>query len=216
PEGAQILAMSPHMHVRGKSFKYELQQLPGRTSAANRLSREDEAKSKRTVVLDIPEYDFNWQTAYWLKEPIVTGSLDRFYCTASFDNSEKNLNNPDPTARVRWGDQTWDEMMIGYFHYAVPIQQPVDNASTEKSSAGRNVGSRIRNAAVMAIFIRLDRDGDGRLDKKDCPEKYAASFLRLDANGDDVLTREEIRQAQGSPLGFCAVRSRTRPRRRVW
>ena len=44
----------------------------------------------------------------------------RLICHASYDNSKKNLSNPDPDMTVRWGDQTWDEMMIGYFHYAVP------------------------------------------------------------------------------------------------
>lgn len=104
PEGV-LLGFSPHMHLRGKAFRYELVA----------------PDSTRETLLDIPAYDFNWQTTYQLAEPmkIVPGS--RIASTAVFDNSADNLNNPDPEATVRWGDQTWDEMMIGYFHYAVPI-----------------------------------------------------------------------------------------------
>jgi len=103
----ELLAFSPHMHVRGKSFRYSLV-YPDR---------------KREVVLDIPHYDFNWQTEYRLTNPIKLTAGSRIYCEATFDNSEANLNNPNPKAWVRWGDQTYEEMMIGYFHYAEKRQQ---------------------------------------------------------------------------------------------
>ncbi len=100
-----LLGMSPHMHVRGKAFRYELIRSDG----------------QRATLLDIPQYDFNWQTTYLLREPLPLRPGDRMFCTAVYDNSPKNPNNPDPAQTVRWGDQTWDEMMIGYIHYAVPI-----------------------------------------------------------------------------------------------
>lgn len=100
-----LLGMSPHMHVRGKAFRYELIRRDG---------------SRRTL-LDIPQYDFNWQTTYRLREPLPLRPGDQMFCTAVYDNSSKNLNNPDPTQTVRWGDQTWEEMMIGYVHFAVPL-----------------------------------------------------------------------------------------------
>jgi peroxiredoxin len=100
----ELLAMSPHMHVRGKSFRYTLV-FPDKS---------------REVILDIPQYDFNWQTEYRLKEKRRLPAGTRIFCEATFDNSEANLNNPDPSAWVTWGDQTYEEMMIGYFHYAVP------------------------------------------------------------------------------------------------
>jgi len=109
PKGAKLLAMMPHMHVRGKSFRYELES-----------DREWwKPNSQSTILLDVPEYDFNWQTAYVLDEPMDLPHGGRFVAHASFDNSEDNLSNPDPNATVRWGDQTWEEMMIGYYHYAV-------------------------------------------------------------------------------------------------
>lgn len=100
----ELLAMSPHMHVRGKSFRYTLV-LPDKS---------------REVLLDVPQYDFNWQTEYRLAEKKILPKGSRIFCEAVFDNSENNLNNPDPKAWVTWGDQTYEEMMIGYFHYAIP------------------------------------------------------------------------------------------------
>jgi len=96
--------MSPHMHVRGKSFQYEAVYPDG----------------KSEILLSVPNYDFGWQTAYTLADRLILPSGTRIRCTAVFDNSERNLNNPDPTKWVSWGDQTTDEMMIGYFDYAVP------------------------------------------------------------------------------------------------
>jgi len=100
----ELLSMSPHMHVRGKAFRYTLV-LPDKS---------------REILLDIPGYDFNWQTEYRLKEKRRLPAGARIYCEAVFDNSTSNLNNPNPEAWVTWGDQTYEEMMIGYFHYAVP------------------------------------------------------------------------------------------------
>ncbi|MCC6507891.1 MAG: redoxin domain-containing protein [Pirellulaceae bacterium] len=99
----ELLGMAPHMHLRGKSFRYTAIQ----------------ADKSRQILLDVPHYDFNWQTAYRLAEPLPLAAGSKIYCQAAFDNSAGNLNNPDPTARVRWGDQTTDEMMIGYFDIMV-------------------------------------------------------------------------------------------------
>ncbi len=103
----QLLVMSPHMHLRGKSFRYQL----------------IDPRGERKTILDVPRYDFNWQTAYFLREPLDLEPGSRVFCEASFDNSAENLNNPDPNKTVYWGDQTYDEMMIGYFDIVVPIGQ---------------------------------------------------------------------------------------------
>ena len=99
PVNATVLAFSPHTHLRGKSFKYELEYPDGR---------------KKTV-LDVPNYDFNWQLRYILQTPLKVPRGSKMICTAIYDNSSDNPANPDPNARVRYGDQTEDEMMIGYF-----------------------------------------------------------------------------------------------------
>jgi hypothetical protein len=91
--------MYPHMHVRGKDVRYSIVYPDG---------RED-------VVLRVPKYDFNWQLEYKLAEPKLMPKGSTLVITAHYDNSTANKFNPDPTATVRWGDQTWEEMLIGYF-----------------------------------------------------------------------------------------------------
>jgi hypothetical protein len=99
-----LLSMMPHMHLRGAAFNYQLLYPSGKVE----------------TLLDIPHYDCNWQTAYRPLEPRALPAGSRIRCTARFDNSEDNLNNPDPSKTVRWGLQLRDEMMVGYFDIAVP------------------------------------------------------------------------------------------------
>lgn len=101
PQAGRILEFMPHMHVRGTAFRYELE-LPDGT--------------KRTL-LDVPRYDFNWQLVYRLREPIEVPRGARLQATGWFDNSAKNPANPDPSRIVPFGEQTSDEMMIGYFDW---------------------------------------------------------------------------------------------------
>ncbi|HVS38965.1 MAG TPA: thioredoxin family protein [Gemmataceae bacterium] len=99
---ADLLSFLPHMHLRGKDFKYEVVYPDG----------------KRETLLSVPHYDFAWQSTYRLEKPLHLPAGTKIECTAHYDNSKDNLNNPDPTKIVRWGDQTWDEMMIGFVDYA--------------------------------------------------------------------------------------------------
>src|SRR5262249_37049327 len=107
-EDAHIIAFMPHMHLPGKDFLYEAVYPNG----------------NREILLSVPHYNFNWQGGYRLAEPKAMPKGSKLHCTAHFDNSAKNLNNPDPTALVKWGDQTWEEMMIGWmdFTYDRPSQ----------------------------------------------------------------------------------------------
>ncbi len=105
-QDAELLSLFPHMHLRGKSFRYGAKFPDG----------------SEEILLDVPRYDFNWQNAYLLPEPRLIPAGTRFQCVAHFDNSDGNLANPDATKSVRWGDQTWEEMMIGYFNVAVEKQ----------------------------------------------------------------------------------------------
>jgi hypothetical protein len=106
PEDAHIHSFMPHMHVRGKDFEYRLV-YPDGTSK---------------VLLRVPKYDFNWQLNYFVKEPIAVPKGSRIECVAHHDNSTGNKFNPDPSITVRWGDQTWEEMMIGWLDYTVDGQ----------------------------------------------------------------------------------------------
>jgi peroxiredoxin len=98
---ALLLSLSPHMHLRGKSFKYELITPDG----------------KKEILLNVPHYDFGWQANYLFETPIRIPAGSRIDCTAHFDNSKGNHSNPDPTRAVYWGEQTWEEMMIGFVDY---------------------------------------------------------------------------------------------------
>jgi peroxiredoxin len=94
-----LLSMTPHTHLRGKSFRYEAIYPDG----------------QQEILLDVPHYDFNWQNTYVLEKPKRLPRSTTLHCVAHYDNSKKNFSNPNPGATVRWGDQTWEEMMIGYF-----------------------------------------------------------------------------------------------------
>ncbi len=107
----EITSLFPHMHLRGKSFEFKAVYPDG----------------KREVLLAVPRYDFGWQTNYFFEQPLRLPAGSKIECTAHFDNSAGNPNNPDPTKLVHWGEQTWDEMMIGFVDYAV-----VDGASKEE------------------------------------------------------------------------------------
>lgn len=96
--------MVPHMHLRGKAFRFTAQYPDG----------------AEEILLDVPRYDFNWQNAYTLKSPKRLPKGTVILCRGVFDNSEDNLNNPDPSQEVHWGDQTWDEMMLGSMVVSVP------------------------------------------------------------------------------------------------
>ncbi len=113
-EDVLITSFMPHMHVRGKSFTYTAVYPDGRSE----------------VLLNVPKYDFNWQHNYYPKQPIALPKGSKLDCVAYFDNSEKNKYNPDPTKAVRWGDQTWEEMMIGWFTYTKAGEQAKPMATT--------------------------------------------------------------------------------------
>jgi peroxiredoxin len=94
-----IYDFRPHMHWRGSWFKFELLYADG----------------KRETLLSVPRYDFNWQLTYVLAEPKRVPAGAWMMCSGGFDNSSRNPANPDPGKRVRWGEQSWDEMFIGHF-----------------------------------------------------------------------------------------------------
>ena len=99
----RLLSIQPHMHVRGKSMKVQAIYPDGRTE----------------TLIDVPRYDFNWQTTYVLANPIDLPQGTRLESTAGFDNSPNNRHNPDPAAAVKWGDQTTDEMHIAFLELII-------------------------------------------------------------------------------------------------
>lgn len=132
-----LLSLMPHMHLRGKDFEYTAKYPDG----------------KREVLLSVPHYDFGWQTTYRFAEPKFMPRGTVLECVAHFDNSENNLNNPDPTATVTWGDQTFEEMMIGFFE-AAPLGQDLTDP---KSRQPRNK-SRLEDFAVIMQATKGEPD----------------------------------------------------------
>jgi hypothetical protein len=108
PNDCTLLSFFPHMHLRGKRFEYN-------------LVHTDKTHTDKTVeTLLRVNYDFYWQLSYRLAEPRVLKAGTELQAIAWYDNSRHNLHNPDPDSPVTWGDQTYNEMMVGFFDVAVP------------------------------------------------------------------------------------------------
>jgi hypothetical protein len=101
----KFVSIQPHMHHRGKSMEVRAVYPDGRTR----------------VLVQVPKYDFNWQTTYSLRDPIVLPAGTRLESVAHFDNSVNNTENPDAAAVVHWGDMTTDEMHIAFLELAIPL-----------------------------------------------------------------------------------------------
>lgn len=106
---ATLVSLLPHMHLRGKSFEFRAVFLDGSTQ----------------TLLRVPQYSYNWQLSYYLANPLPLPPGTTIECTAHFDNSRANPLNPDPTKTVRFGPQSWDEMMIGYFEVATDLKNDI-------------------------------------------------------------------------------------------
>ncbi len=117
-QDATLVNLLPHMHFRGKSFEY----------------RAIYPNGEKEVLLSVPHYDFNWQLTYDLarEKKLPKGSV--IECEAHFDNSPNNRFNPDPTKEVHYGEQTWEEMMIGFFDVAVPMNTTAQDLMFPKNS----------------------------------------------------------------------------------
>ncbi len=174
PWDVKLLSLSPHMHLRGKAFYYEAVMPDGST----------------TPLLDIPHYDFNWQTEYRFTESIELPADSKIHAVAHFDNSSGNLSNPDPEQTVHWGDQTWDEMMIGYFLIAVPVDTPIAHPEAELLSPKAAV--KAADKRIARIFHRADADEDGIITKDEAPPLLKTTFEKVDADANGEITVEEF------------------------
>ncbi len=103
PNDALLISMFPHMHLRGKAFEYLITAPGGHVE----------------TLLKVNHYDFQWQLNYRLAQPRLLKAGTHLTFAGTFDNSANNPSNPDPTAEVRYGEQSWDEMMIGFFDVVV-------------------------------------------------------------------------------------------------
>ncbi len=156
-EESQILSLLPHMHYRGKDFTYTAVWPDGR----------------RQTILRVPRWDFNWQTVYVLAEPLTLPAGSRLECVAHYDNSAANPANPDPTRAVRFGDASYDEMMIGFVDYVVaegrrpesPIEKmerELAGLAAEAPEAVYRLIAREDDQETYPLGLYFPREGEGR------------------------------------------------------
>jgi hypothetical protein len=107
-QDVNLVYMQPHMHLRGKDMRIEAQYPTG----------------ERETLLNVPRYDFNWQIVYYQKTPLRLPKGTELHLTGHWDNSANNKWNPDPAATVRWGDQSWQEMLSAPM--AVIVDRSID------------------------------------------------------------------------------------------
>lgn len=185
PPHAELLAIAPHMHLRGKSFRL--------------FTKQDK---KKEILLDVPNYDFNWQHIYELSKPMSLDTVDGLEFTVKFDNSKDNPFNPDPNEYVTWGDQTWEEMAIAFFEVAEPRKQksqetkPKPEKKLTKAEAKKQREAELKkelDKRAAAFFKRFDKNGDGRVDVEEVPLATQRYGRIRDNNGDGVIQREELR-----------------------
>lgn len=185
PKRAELLAIVPHMHVRGKAFQ-----------ATSRRGDQTE------ILLEVPRYDFNWQHVYELAQPLKLSDIDKLEFTARFDNSGKNPANPDPSQTVTWGDQTWEEMAVAFFEVSEPRDavaepEPVRNKQKLIVKVGAEKSDTESVEKFVADFFqRFDKNADAVVETHETPlvfRKYG--FREFDRDADGKLTREEIQAA---------------------
>jgi len=106
-DDAKVIAYTPHMHLRGKDF----------------LFRAVYPTGEAETLLNVPNYSFSWQLTYFPERELRVPKGTKLECTAHYDNSVNNPFNPDATKSVKYGDQSWEEMMFGFFDVAIDAKK---------------------------------------------------------------------------------------------
>jgi len=178
----EIYDLLPHMHVRGKDMKYEVVYPDGR----------------RETLLSVPRYNFNWQTMYRLEQPIAIPKGSKMIVTAHYDNSERNKYNPDPSKWVRFGDPTYDEMMVGYFDYVTKVPKRASIKLDEKT-----LESYVGEYSVGPASFKISRTGErlmfsapGQPSVEAFPEAENKFYFKI-FDGQVTFTRNDQGQVTG-------------------
>lgn len=161
---ARVLSFSPHMHWRGKDYHYEVIYPDGR----------------KETLLSVPRYDFNWQSVYRFEEPLKLPKGALLHSVAHWDNSVNNQYNPDPKQTVRFGLQTWEEMMVGFVAYV--WERPETAAELAKTPLSPS----------DLFFDRLDTNGDGFITADEVPAQLKPMMQMNGLKGKDKMSREEF------------------------
>ena len=168
PTDSEIVSYLPHMHLRGKAAKYEAYYPDG----------------SHEVLLDVPNYDFNWQTTYLYEERKQVPAGTRVVLTTVFDNSADNPANPNPNETVRWGEPTTDEMSFGFMAYI----------NEENKGRGAFQGED-EGIDVTAIVAFSDESRDGLMQLEEAPDMVKPYFEMMDQNKDGAVDMEEAKAA---------------------
>jgi hypothetical protein len=135
---------------------------------------------KKETLLSVPRWDFNWQNVYQLQEPLKLPKGARLHAVAHWDNSGNNPLNPDPAKDVRWGPQTWDEMMVGWVAYV-----------WERPGTAEELAKNPPSQADL-FFDRLDRNGDDVITPDEIPERLEPLLAPAGGKLPEKITREEF------------------------
>ncbi len=164
PADARILSFVPHMHWRGKSFRYDVTRPDG----------------KRETILSVPRWDFNWQNVYRFEEPLKLPKGSKLHAIAHYDNSANNPLNPAPEKKVRFGLQTWDEMMVGWVCYV--WERPETAAELAKNPPSQ----------ADLMFDRFDTNGDDVITADEIPDQMKVMIDLIGAKVPEKMTRKEF------------------------
>ncbi|MFL5343093.1 MAG: redoxin, partial [Gemmataceae bacterium] len=177
---ARIISFVPHMHWRGKDYKYEVVYPDGR----------------KETVLSVPRWDFNWQNVYQFKEPLQLPKGTKLHAVAHWDNSPNNPLNPAPEKPVRFGLQTWDEMMVGWVAYV--WERP--EAAAELAKVPFDDPDR--------LFDHFDRNGDEVITPDEIPNEMKTFAKAAGVQIPEKLTRDEFKKM------YTEMRNRFAPKKK--
>ena len=176
PNAGELLAVTPHMHYRGRSFEC---QIDGQTR------------------LNVPQYDFNWQHTYAFRNPILLNGVENIRIDCTFDNSSGNPFNPNPKEWVVWGDQTWEEMAVAFFEVVEPLEKSAVQATvrSEMDAARSAVMKKRADDWVARALKYMDANGDGTIVKSETSIIVRHfNFGNFDTNDDGVVSTDELTQ----------------------
>ncbi len=171
PNDALLYSAFPHAHYRAYSSDLWLQTPDG----------------KKSLILSLPRYDFNWQRSYTFAEPIKIPAGSRLIAHYVYDNSKHNPANPEPNRTITWGEQSWEEM----FFTSVAFRWLDETAAKQINSDARFAGTR--------MIGMMDDNIDGKLQKAELRgemgQRIGKFFAVIDKNGDQALDKAELAQA---------------------
>jgi len=172
PHDALLYSAFPHAHYRAYSSDLWIQYPDG----------------KQKLLLSLPRYDFNWQRSYTFAQPIKVPAGSKLIAHYVYDNSKRNPSNPDPSIKVSWGEQSFQEMLFTSLSY-----RWADETAQHKVAYEGEMGK-------TRLVGMMDDNLDGKLQKAELKGQLGGQLLKyfdvLDKNHDGALDADELAAAQ--------------------